>query len=230
MRFSLIIPCYNENENLPFLFKKLENILQKNLFEIIIVENGSNDGSLDTIKSYQLKYKNLKFLKIHKNEGYGNGILRGLDMATGDFLSWTHADMQTDPQDILKGEILIKKNKKNRNLFIKGIRSGRSINDRFFTIGMSFFCSLALGKFLWDINAQPSIFSAAFFKSWKNPPKDFSLDLYAYYMAKKSGYKVVRIPVRFNKRLYGSSKWNIDLFSKFKFIKRTIKFTLALSR
>ena len=230
MKLSLIIPCYNENDNLPFLFKKLENVLENNLFEIIIVENGSNDGSIDTIKRYKLKYKNLKFLKIYKNEGYGNGILRGLDIATGDYLSWTHADMQTDPQDILMGQILIKNNNNKNNLFIKGIRSGRSINDRFFTIGMSFFCSLVLGTFLWDINAQPCIFHSSFFKSWRNPPKDFSLDLYAYYEAKKSGYIVRRIPVRFNKRLHGSSKWNIDLISKFKFIKRTINFTFSLSR
>ena len=84
--------------------------------------------------------------------------------------------------------------------------------------------------FMWDINAQPSIFPAAFFKSWENPPKDFSLDLYAYYQAKKLGYKIHRIPVKFKNRLYGLSSWNINLNSKFKFIKRTIEYTKKLSR
>ena len=229
MKLSLIIPCYNENDNLPNLFEKLEYILKNDLFEIIIVENGSNDGSIDTIKQFKSNHNNLKFIKLNKNEGYGNGILSGLKIATGDYLAWTHADMQTDPQDLLKGEILIK-DCANKKLFLKGIRYGRNFNDRFFTIGMSFFCSLILGTFLWDINAQPSIFPASFFKSWVNPPKDFSLDLYAYYQAKKSGYIIRRFPVKFNKRLYGSSKWNKDLFSKFKFIKRTINFTINLSR
>ena len=137
--------------------------------------------------------------------------------------------MQTDPQDIMKGAKLIYESDK-KNIFVKGIRYGRSFNDRFYTIGMSFFCSLILGKFFWDINAQPSIFPSSFFKSWRNPPKDFSLDLYAYYQAKKSGYLVRRFPVKFNKRLYGTSKWNINLISKFKFIKRTIKFTIDLSK
>lgn len=229
MNFSLIIPCYNEKDNLPFLFEKLENILKNNLIEIVLVDNGSNDGSIETIKKYKLNFPNLKVLKIDNNEGYGNGIIAGLKLATGDYLAWTHADMQTDPQDILRAEFFIKENGNNK-FFIKGIRYGRSLNDRFFTIGMSFFCSFILGTFLWDINAQPTIFPISFFNSWKNPPKDFSLDLYAYYKAKKSGYKICRMPVKFNKRLFGSSKWNKNLMSKFKFIKRTINFTMDLSR
>ena len=138
MNFSLVIPCYNENDNLPYLFKKLEKVLSNNLFEVIIVENGSNDGSFETINRYKSNYENLKFIKIHKNEGYGNGILRGLEAANGDYLAWTHADMQTDPQDIMRGAKLICESGK-KNIFVKGIRYGRSLNDRFYTIGMSFF-------------------------------------------------------------------------------------------
>ena len=115
------------------------------------------------------------------------------------------------------------------NVFIKGIRFGRPIDDRFFTIGMSIFCSFMLKTILWDINAQPSIFPASFFKKWENPPKDFSLDLYAYYQAKKLGYKIHRFPVQFNKRLHGFSSWNKSFKSKLKFIKRTFMFTMKLS-
>ena len=72
MLFSLIIPCYNENKNLPYLFNRLDNVLKNNLFEVVIVENGSNDESYETIKKYSLKYKNLKYIKLDINEGYGN--------------------------------------------------------------------------------------------------------------------------------------------------------------
>ena len=224
MKFSLIIPCYNENDNLHHLFGKLKKVLNDNFFEVVIVENGSSDKSLETIKKYNLKYKNLKYIKLDKNEGYGNGILKGLEIATGDFLSWTHADMQTDPQDILKAKNLFLVS--NQKIFVKGLRFGRNFNDRFFSIGMSIFCSLILRTFLWDINAQPSIFQASFYKNWKNPPKDFSLDLYAYYQAKKMGYEIRRIPVKFSRRLHGISSWNTDFKSKIKFIKRTFTFTI----
>ena len=89
---------------------------------------------------------------------------------------------------------------------------------------MSFFCSLILGTFLWDINAQPSIFPASFYKSWKNPPKDFSLDLYVYFLAKRKGYIVKRFNVEFSERLFGISKWNFNLLSRFKYIYIVVKY------
>ena len=95
---------------------------------------------------------------------------------------------------------------------------------------MSIFCSLILNQILWDINAQPTIFTKSFFDTWGNPPDDFSLDLYAYNLARKMDYEIKRFPVTFNKRLFGVSKWNIDLPSKLKFIKRTVRFTFKLTK
>ncbi len=93
---------------------------------------------------------------------------------------------------------------------------------------MSIFETLILRRALYDINAQPNLFHKSFLRFMKNPPIDFSFDLYAYYIAKKENYKVVRFPVYFGKRLYGHSAWDFGLSSKIKFIKRTIKFTFEL--
>jgi hypothetical protein len=71
---------------------------------------------------------------------------------------------------------------------------------------------------------------SSFVASWINPPKDFSLDLFAVVMAQKAGLEVIRIPVRFDKRMYGSSKWNNGLRSRIKFIERTIRFSITLRR
>ena len=93
---------------------------------------------------------------------------------------------------------------------------------------MSLFETIYLRTPLWDINAQPTIFPRAFFSSWKNPPKDFSLDLYAYYQARQAGLAVHRFPVQFGKRLHGTSHWNINWRAKWKFIVRTIDFSRRL--
>ena len=69
--------------------------------------------------------------------------------------------------------------------------------DNVFTFGMSVFETLYLGVRLWDINAQPNIFHRSFYESWQTPPHDFSLDLFAYYMAKQKRLDLVRFPVRF---------------------------------
>ena len=93
---------------------------------------------------------------------------------------------------------------------------------------MSLFETFLLGKLIYDVNAQPTIFPKKFFDSWINPPRDFSLDLYSYYLAKKNNYKIIRIRVNFLKRISGKSKWNINFISKIRFILRTIKYSFKL--
>jgi hypothetical protein len=102
--------------------------------------------------------------------------------------------------------------------------------DVVFTIGMSLFETLLLGRRMWDINAQPTMFSRSFFETWTLPPDDFSLDLYAYYQAQKFGLKVYRFPVRFSERAHGVSHWNVDWAAKRKFIRRTVAFSLQLKK
>jgi len=227
LNISLVIPCFNESKNLPFLYKKLLILLDYEKIEIILVDNGSSDETYSILKSFQLANKNIKVLKVDQNIGYGNGILEGLKVASGDILSWTHADMQTDPNDILRGLKFFSKS--NKEIFVKGFRKGRPFLDKLFTFFMSVYCSLKLGNIYRDINAQPVMFDSSFYKSWVNPPKDFSLDLYAYFMAKKFNYKIYKFPVIFSKRLFGLSSWNINFPSKLKFINRTINFTNKLA-
>ena len=76
---------------------------------------------------------------------------------------------------------------------------------------MALFDSLLLNVALYEINAQPTVFKKSFFKLWNNPPNDFSLDLYAYFLAKKKKLKINRIKVFFGPRYSGVSKWNTGL-------------------
>lgn len=103
--------------------------------------------------------------------------------------------------------------------------------DRYIlSVGMSIFETILLRQLLWDINAQPTMFSRNFFESWQTPPYDFSLDLYAYYQARYLKVPIYRFPVHFNKRAHGISHWNINWKAKLKFIRRTIHFSLQLRK
>ena len=229
MKFSLVIPCYNEGKNIPLLIKKLKDIFKFNDMEIVLVNNGSTDNTKRIMEDCVGDSSNIKVLNIKINKGYGYGILEGLKISQGEILGWTHADLQTDPADCLKALKLFNDLETNK-LFIKGLRKGRSYSDQFFTFFMSIFEFFILGKLMWDINAQPSLFHRELFEKWIDPPKDFSLDLYAYYKAKTMNYKIKRFPVNFPPRQYGESKWNFSLHSKLKFIKRTILFSLNLKK
>lgn len=228
MKLSIIIPCYNEAENIPLILEGFKQVIKSENIEVILVNNGSVDNSADVLEELLPNYPFARTVLVPVNKGYGYGILQGLNCAKGDYIGWTHADMQTDPADVLKGLEMIEA-LPDKNVYIKGNRKGRPWFDQFFTWGMGIFETIYFKTPMTDINAQPNIFPKEFYRGWKNPPYDFSLDLYAVYMAKKEGISVVRFPVLFPERIFGESKWNNEgLKSKWKFIKRTIQFSVEL--
>ena len=228
MKFSLVIPCYNEAANLPLLLERCKEVARRADIEVILVDNGSSDNSPDVLLNLLPQYPGCRSVRVEKNQGYGFGILTGLRAAKGEILGWTHADMQTDPQDVLQGLDLFDKH--GLDIFVKGRRYGRPLADVVFTLGMSVFETLLLGKSLWDINAQPTMFSRSFFETWEDPPSDFSLDLYAYYLARCNCLVIHRFPVMFGVRVHGVSHWNVNWAAKRKFIRRTVDFSLQLRK
>ncbi len=226
MRLSLVIPCYNETWSLPLLVERCREVAQPGAIEVILIDNGSTDDSAQVLADLLPGAPGCRTVTVKRNEGYGHGILSGLRAAQGDLLAWTHADMQTDPADVLRGLALF--DHLGDDIFVKGQRYGRPLADRVFTAGMSVFETLLLRTPLQDINAQPTMFSRRFFQTWENPPKDFSLDLYAYYLARRAGLPVQRFDVHFGERQFGTSHWNMDWRAKWRFIRRTVDYSLRL--
>jgi len=227
---SLIIPCYNEAANLPLLIGRLAEGFKRSNVEVILVDNGSTDESPNILSEATERHPSLRSVRVDVNQGYGHGIVVGLREARGRYLGWTHADLQTDPEDVLRALTLLEKAGNPENIFVKGRRHGRPLADIIFTMGMSVFESVLFRSPLWDINAQPNIFPRSFFETWSAPPQDFSLDLFAYVMALRAGLRIERFPVRFGKRAHGTSHWNINWKAKVKFIKRTVAFSFQLLR
>jgi glycosyltransferase involved in cell wall biosynthesis len=229
MKFSLIIPCYNESKSLPQLLERCTPLIQKGNIEVILVDNGSHDETATVINTLLPQYPGCRSIRVEQNQGYGFGITCGLSAASGDILGWTHADLQTDPADILQGIALFEQF--GTNTLVKGKRYGRPLSDALFTAGMSLFETILFRRAFWDINAQPNLFPRNFFEGWVSiAPKDFSLDLFVYFMAQKKGLAIKRFPVKFGKRVFGTSHWNIDWKAKKKFIMRTIQFSLELKK
>lgn len=230
IKLSIVVPCYNEEKNIPLILEKFNKVIKRDDIEVILVNNGSFDDSEKILNELVPNYTFAKVVKVDVNQGYGFGIVSGLKKANGNFIGYTHADMQTDPLDVIKALEIIELQKDPEKCFVKGDRKGRAIFDQFFTMGMSTFETIYMGKKLWDINAQPNIFHRTFFQGLENIPKDFSLDLYFLYMAKKKEYNLIRFDVVFPPRIHGESSWNNGILSKWKFIKRTIDFSLKLKK
>jgi len=228
---SIVVPCYNEAENIPDLINRFSHAIGKRNIELLIVNNGSNDNSADILSVAQQQHNFITLVDIAKNQGYGFGILAGLRHAKADILGWTHADLQTDPQDVIKAFTLIQEQPDKEDCYVKGDRKGRPLFDQIFTMGMSLFESLYLSTRLWDINAQPNIFHRSFFDKWqRQAPNDFSLDLFVLYTAKREKLRTIRFDVVFPERIHGSSSWNTSIAGKWKFIKRTVDFSFELKK
>jgi polyisoprenyl-phosphate glycosyltransferase len=219
---GIVIPCYNEG---PGLLKLIERIADPNLssFEFLLIDNGSTDETPDILSRIKFP-KNVRTLRIEKNQGYGFGILKGLKELNTDYVGWTHGDLQSNPSDLSKFLEDVERN----SPYMKGLRKGRPILDRFFTFGMSCALSIIFQRKMRDINAQPNILRRDLFEDWPHPPHDFSLDLYAYVQALKKGHRISRREVHFGRRDWGSSHWNSGLRSRLRFINRTIKMALSL--
>lgn len=230
IKYSIVIPCYNEEKNIPMILDNFQKVIYRDDIEILLINNGSQDQSKEVLDRLVSQYPFAKSVNIEVNQGYGFGILQGLSEAKGEYLGWTHADMQTDPADVIKAIEIIEANNSPNEVFVKGNRKNRPLVDQIFTSGMSTFESAYLREKLHDINAQPNLFHRDFYLDWENPPQDFSLDLYVLYMAKKKGLDIHRFDVVFPKRMFGKSSWNTGLTAKWKFIKRTLDFSTILKK
>lgn len=226
---SLVIPCYNEAMSLPSLIEKCQGMVGDSA-EIILVDNGSSDGTREILGPLEENESGLRSVRLEENAGYGGGILGGLEIARGEVLGWTHADLQTDPLDAITAYELFSRSENPANLFVKGARTGRPLADRIFTAGMAIFETIFMRTRMWDINAQPTLMPRSLYTAWQNPPGDFSLDLYAYYQAKTHDLEIQRIPVHFGTRTFGESHWNTGMVSRLRFIRRTLAYSWHLRK
>ena len=231
-KLSIVIPCYNEDNNIFPLFNKIDELItQDDSIEIIIVDNGSTDNTRKNIMSSDLyKKKKIKLLEIEKNIGYGHGIMSGVNFSQGEFIGWCHADLQTEPIDVLNAYRSNIENFKNEKCIVKGLRKNRNFFDSIFTLGMSAIASLVFFKKINDINAQPKLFPRSFLYYIRDYPKDFSLDLYLLVMAKSKNYRIINHEVIMKKRLFGEAKGGGSFKGKLKLIKRTLVYIFELKK
>jgi glycosyltransferase involved in cell wall biosynthesis len=220
LNISIIIPCYNEQDNIDYLVNRSKKILKNKKNQLILVNNGSTDLTKIKIIKNNKKYKNIKLINIKNNIGFGDAIKKGVNKCTNSVIGYTHADREVDINDINKGlKILKKKDFIEENFFIKGyrvnkIKNGWSLGDIILSSLMSLFYSLLFRKILNEIHAQPVIFHKNFFKKERFFPNGLTFDASLYIKAKQNNLKIIRFPVKFNKKIKNYGIRSNDTFIK----------------
>ena len=100
---SILIPVYNEEGNLSLLFDKLMTALKKagRPYEVIFVDDGSSDGTLEVLLDLKEKNPNVKIISLSRNFGQTAALSAGIDSSKGDIIIPMDGDLQNDPEDIL---------------------------------------------------------------------------------------------------------------------------------
>ena len=104
-KISIIIPFFNEKNNLPLILAEVSKLIkiEKNYdFELLLMDNNSNDGSSDIAKNESKNFENFKYIKLSRNFGYQANIKAGYDKCTGDAAVQLDADGEDDPSIISK--------------------------------------------------------------------------------------------------------------------------------
>ncbi len=152
MNLSIIIPAFNEEESIKPLVNLIFKNLDKNLedFEIILIDDGSNDKTWDEIVKISNKFENIVSIKLLENYGKSDALDAGFKVCKGNYVLTMDADLQDDPSEILPLYSMIIENKYD---LVSGWKKKRNdpltktIPSKFFNLVTRLFSGIKLNDF-----------------------------------------------------------------------------------
>ncbi len=102
MKLSIVIPVYNEADNIRMLYHELKDVLEKmgKSYEVLFIDDGSSDNTISFLKDIQRHDEHIKLICFRRNFGQTAAISAGFDHAVGDIIVTMDGDLQNDPRDI----------------------------------------------------------------------------------------------------------------------------------
>src|SRR5690242_9561568 len=101
VRVSVVVPVYNEEENVPVLVDAVRDALgEGDSWELLLVDDGSKDGSRDVIRAIGRRDPRIQLVPLARNYGQSTAMQAGFDQASGDVIVSMDGDLQNDPRDI----------------------------------------------------------------------------------------------------------------------------------
>lgn len=226
MTLSIVIPLFNEEENIPILYKKLKENLDPlgKEYEILFVDDGSTDRTLSILEEIQLRDKKVIILSLRRNFGQTAAFAAGFDFARGDVIITMDGDLQNDPADIPKLLELIKDND-----LVSGWRKKRK--DPFFSrrlpsLVANWLISNVTGVKLHDYGCSLKAYRRDVIKNLK-----LYGEMHRFIPAVASWYgvRVAEVEVGHFPRLKGSTKYGISRTIKVVLDLITVKFLQSFS-
>ncbi len=209
LKYSVIIPAYNERENLPELLVKLYPIMKelKERFEILIVDDGSTDDTQEWIIANLRQFPEVVYIRLRKNSGKSAALQAGFDRVRGEIVITMDADLQDDPDEIPamlekleEGYDLVSCWKKRRR-----DPFGKRLPSKIFNAIVSW----STGVKLHDMNCGFKVYRREVIENIKLYGE---LHRFIPVLAAWRGFKITEKPVVHHPRMYGESKFGWERF------------------
>jgi len=219
---SLTVPVYNERESLPPLFEKVHAVMTRHgkPWEIIFVNDGSQDGSEDVLNALAAKHPEVKVIHFRRNFGQTAAMMAGFDFATGEVIIPMDGDGQNDPEDIPK---MLAKLDEGYDV-CSGWRKDRQDNAlqrNIPSIMANNLISAVSGVKLHDFGCSLKAYRAEVIKGVRLYGE---MHRFLPIYAKWHGARIVEIPVNHYARTAGSSKYGLERVLKVLMDLMTVKF------
>ena len=211
MNLSIIIPAFNEEESIKPLVNLIFESLDKNLedFEIILIDDGSNDKTWDEIVKISNKFENIVSIKLLENYGKSDALDAGFKVCKGNYVLTMDADLQDDPSEILPLYSMIIENKYD---LVSGWKKKRNdpltktIPSKFFNLVTRLFSGIKLN----DFNCGIKIYRKEVINSINLYGE---MHRYIPLIAKWNGFnKIAEKEVNHNRRKYGVTKFGMERY------------------
>ena len=226
-RISIVVPVFNEEENITPLYRELKNVLGSmgTKYEVIFIDDGSNDASGETLKRLAQQDKMVKLIQFRKNFGQTAAIAAGVEHAQGEIIVTMDGDRQNDPRDIPR---LLEKLEEGYDV-ASGWR--RSRKDPFLNKG--FPSALANKLISWLTGVKLHDYGCTLKAYRRNILKDIRLygEMHRFIpvYANRFGAKIIEVPVRHHERKYGKAKYGLERTIKVILDLFTVKFLVSYS-
>jgi glycosyltransferase involved in cell wall biosynthesis len=225
---SILIPFFNEEENISPLFDRLITALQKTgrAYEVICIDDGSSDGSLEILLDISKINPNVKIISFSRNFGQTAALSAGIDSSKGEIIIPMDGDLQNDPEDIL---LLLQKIEEGYDV-VSGWRKDRK--DSFFTRRIPSMIANKMISFIGGVRLHDYGCTLKAYRRdvLKNIRLYGEMHRFIPIYAQWIGARVAEIPVNHFPRRSGSSKYGLSRVIKVILDLMVVKFLLSYSQ
>ncbi len=227
MKISIIIPIHNEEKTLAEIVSRTQAVFnqdKKNTYEIILINDGSTDGTSNILSNIQDKY--IKKVDHEMNYGKGKALQSGIEKATGDYIAIQDADLEYDPKNLYElSSFAI-----NKKRVVYGVRNGKNgyLLNRLGNKVLSLVCNILFSSNMSDIYTCYKIAPRKLMQSLKLKSNGFEIEAEITAKILKRKVEIIEIPISYTPRSFSEGK-HIKWIDGYKGILKLLKIKFNLN-